>query len=231
MVERIRQFLYLLTFGPGTSTEKTTHTGYRDLTDRICKEWKRPTYGLLRLVRLGILVSRYVSPTVLIDSAVNAKKDSMVGVSREVMYFLRLAFFLLVLLTRLHGYKIVFGIVVFLILDIISSLLGTAFLWGTYSLDRQRSLILAISNYFEITLAFAVLYLHCDCLSVKNLCASQALYFSLVTAATVGYGDLVPNGTQGRWLVICQICVFVIFVLVILAILTSRAQQDDGGTA
>jgi hypothetical protein len=188
------------------------------------EEWKQPTFGLLRWLRLGIVASRLVSPTVLVDELVGGTKRSTVGVSRELMYYIpRDFFFLLALLTSLHGSRLVAWCVILLVLDMLGNLAGGTLIWWQDSLSQQRSFVLAMVNYFEICVAFAVLHLHFNCLSVKPLSASQALYFSFVTATTLGSADMGPAALLGRVLVICQLGVFVVFVVAFLNILRSSS--------
>jgi hypothetical protein len=223
------QVLRLLTgllVGPGAGEPLPTQ-GYRRLSELIHEEWERPTFGLLRLFRLGILIGTYASPTLLVDQLFKSTSRSVVGLSRELLYQLpRDVFFLAVLVTRLHQSPTVMGLVAFLVLDILVHLAGSALVWGSYSIDPQRSLIWAVVNYFEITVAYAALYVHCDCFNVAHPGAIQGLYFSLVTATTVGFGDLYPKGSVGQAIVASQLGIFVVFVLVVLTSLQSRASQS-----
>jgi len=91
-------------------------------------------------------------------------------------------------------------------------------IWGLRSLNR--SLILLMINFFEIVIGFAALFLkigsiwnsQCDPITLK----SEALYFSVVTITTLGYGDYYPSVTLSRWLCCAEtIMGFVLVVLVI----------------
>jgi len=105
----------------------------------------------------------------------------------------------------------------------------------------RRSLVIAVVNFYEVVVGFAILYLHCDCVrqtggdlgSLQG--AVAAFYFSLVTMATVGYGDFVATTSVGRGLVIAQITSTIVFVLFLLpalvsvfsSSLTSRRAKDS----
>lgn len=90
--------------------------------------------------------------------------------------------------------------------------------WGLRSLNR--SLILLMINYSELVIGFAALFLNTgsiwnsqgDSITLK----SDALYFSVVTITTLGYGDYHPSDTLGRWL--CSAETIMGFVLIILVI-------------
>jgi voltage-gated potassium channel Kch len=103
----------------------------------------------------------------------------------------------------------------------------------------RRSLVIAVVNFYEILTAFAILYLHCGCIVLSGSQdpisrAGVALYFSMVTMVTVGYGDFVPNTSAGRVLVGLQLTTTIIFVLFLLPALVSvfstslrRTQEKD----
>ena len=85
----------------------------------------------------------------------------------------------------------------------------------------RRILILAFHNYVEVILWFAIFFVDfpehfnaAPCGADKSICG---VYFSLVTMATVGYGDIFPKDEWGRALVGTQVAVAIFLTLVILA--------------
>lgn len=111
-------------------------------------------------------------------------------------------------------------------------LLGQIFL---RNLDRPpasygRSLVLLLVNYIEFASAFAVLYfgtasLHYSRNDMVVRAWQDILYFSFLTAATVSYGDIVPNGL-GRFIAVAQILITFVFVVVVLQTFISRLQDQ-----
>src|SRR5258708_8103243 len=91
----------------------------------------------------------------------------------------------------------------------------------------RRSLVIAVVNFYEVVVSFAILYLHCECVRQTGgdlgglQGAIAAFYFSLVTMATVGYGDFVCSTFLRRQLVIAQITSTIVFVLFLLPALVS----------
>ena len=66
-----------------------------------------------------------------------------------------------------------------------------------------RALVLGLINYLEIMLLFAVVYA-AYLPRLRNAGGwSDAVYFSAITQATLGYGDLLPTGHL-RWFVSAQ---------------------------
>ena len=82
-----------------------------------------------------------------------------------------------------------------------------------------RSLILSLSSYFEIAVVFAVLYGLVAYQFNPPLGARRALYFSFVTIATLGYGDIVPHsdGWTAQLFVIAEIAIGLYFVAIVIA--------------
>lgn len=72
-----------------------------------------------------------------------------------------------------------------------------------------RALILLFIHYIEIVLIFAALYLFFQVVSHQHLfvigpdkvdlTAGQAIYFSVITAATIGFGDITPLSAVTRF--------------------------------
>jgi len=91
----------------------------------------------------------------------------------------------------------------------------------------RRTLLIAAANFAEVIIGFAIIHLHVrdisrNCSGANRLTDSiDAVYFSIVTIMTVGYGDFVPCGTAGRLLVIAELAAGVVFVIVVVPLLLS----------
>jgi preprotein translocase subunit SecG len=96
----------------------------------------------------------------------------------------------------------------------------------------RRSVLIASVNFFEIVLAFAVMYRASSSVAQNNdlnpllLTPRLALYFSLVTMTTVGYGDYVPAGHVGRTLAALQLTTVVLFLVFLLPALVSAFSAE-----
>lgn len=84
---------------------------------------------------------------------------------------------------------------------------------------RWEVVAAGIGLYAGLVVGFALLYWATDGLSQSDI--GSALYFSVVTQATVGYGDVVATG-PGRFLVIGQVLSAVAFIAVVPAIILLR---------
>lgn len=81
-----------------------------------------------------------------------------------------------------------------------------------------RNLLSIFLNFLQVAFAFAVFYLNAG-LNVSGL---QAIYFSLVTQTTVGYGDILPIGDNLIYLTILQIIISLLFVYLFFASIISN---------
>jgi hypothetical protein len=51
----------------------------------------------------------------------------------------------------------------------------------------------------------------------KHLSPSQAIYFSFITAATIGYGDISPKDDYIQQIVIAQVIISLVFIVMFIA--------------
>lgn len=71
-----------------------------------------------------------------------------------------------------------------------------------------RGIILLFINYFEIILGFAFFY---QCYWGTEKSIYDLIYFSFITATTIGYGDISPLNEITKTIVIIQTIVTLIF--------------------
>lgn len=84
----------------------------------------------------------------------------------------------------------------------------------------QRSAVLAIINFFELMLCFAVVYASSFLAGRWTATEFDPLYFSAITQLTVGYGDIAPQGLA-RLVVGVHTCLTFVLALIALSRLVS----------
>src|ERR1051326_6018799 len=90
---------------------------------------------------------------------------------------------------------------------------------------RLASVSLCLVSYASTVYGFAVSYIYLSRIDPKaynigELDMFTGVYFSFVTAATVGYGDIVPVSKAARLLVMAEIVMSLIFVIFFFSILS-----------
>jgi hypothetical protein len=103
---------------------------------------------------------------------------------------------------------------------------------GSITLD---GVFAAVAAYLLIAFAFAEVYLLLqmsapdsfrfpapDAAEIGPSLASSMLYFSFVTIATLGYGDVLPHSETARMLAVIEAVVGQFYVAVIVALLVSK---------
>ena len=130
-------------------------------------------------------------------------------------------------------------IVVYRLIDIFIYRLYTIFVvrliipdktgWDLKSLNR--SLVSLFINYLEIIFGFASLYLVTDSVGYNlDLSLSSwvdALYFSVITITTLGYGDIKPIAELGKWLTLLETMMGFILVVLVLGSFLAGVQGID----
>ena len=84
----------------------------------------------------------------------------------------------------------------------------------------RRSLILAVHNYFEVLIWFAIFYRNFFDSFISKFDLNTiniSLYYSLVTMSTLGYGDIAPRTTEARMMVFTHTVIAIFLTLMILA--------------
>ncbi len=96
--------------------------------------------------------------------------------------------------------------------------------------NYNRSLILLFFNFVEVIGSYGVIYAAGNYLNepIKNI--AEALYFSLITGATVGYGDVYPISQDGKMLVMTQLVSTLSFLILFFNFFAPRAQDLPVGS-
>ena len=119
----------------------------------------------------------------------------------------------------------------YFLVDIVQHLMGLIFLSNVYTFfpSLEKNVAHLALNVIEIVLAFAVLYLHFHAVGTHGVASTDPvslLYFSMVTFATVGYGDIGPITTLGRAMVGSQILISFLFVSIVCGSFVADMRKD-----
>jgi hypothetical protein len=88
----------------------------------------------------------------------------------------------------------------------------------------KRSMLLLFFNYLEIAFAYAVFYATADVLNKPFGHWFDAVYFSIITSSSVGYGDFYPVTVLGKFLVTSQALLFLFFIILFLNFFSTKVK-------
>lgn len=98
---------------------------------------------------------------------------------------------------------------------------------------RASTVAAAVTSYllsvYGFSVAFFFVSLGTPAAFTQRLGLSDALYFSVVTAATVGYGDIAPVAGIARVLVIVEILMSFGYAVFIFSALATGGRSQQGG--
>ena len=149
------------------------------------------------------------------------------------LYVLFWAIALTVMLTRTSAGMVLFAFVAaYRVLDILGYQMCVILIdsqnpeWRLASL--RRSFLSSLVNIYEIVAAFAILYI-----AIANISHSSnpelvisdpatSFYYSLVTMATLGYGEFVPKDLLSRNIVVAQIISELLFLAIFVPVFSAN---------
>ena len=89
----------------------------------------------------------------------------------------------------------------------------------------MRTLLLLTLNFLESGLTFAIIYLSGNYLNVQMLMPIDAIYYSFVTSATIGYGDIYPITVIGKKIALIQIFCSISYIVLFFNFFSSKANH------
>jgi voltage-gated potassium channel Kch len=126
--------------------------------------------------------------------------------------------------------------VCFGLVDLYAYLLGLVFLRPFFhpAASHGRNVLLLGINLLEAIFGYAILYVHYGAIGTGISTSGaiegsrEALYFSVVTTTTVGYGDIRPLSSIGQNIAMIQMISSLVFITVIATSFISNLPQKSG---
>lgn len=212
------------------SFQKEGHSGYKQQLVKISDVWNgnhQHDYGILRVFRLTLVSALLLFPGVLIDQVFRKSSTISRKLIVELYVIFKMIFPIVVLSNHLYNSSFVFYFGIYLLIETYIYLFSKIFLGDQHSItSNMRTLMLLIINFLESSFTFAVIYLSGSYLNIKPDEVLDAVYYSFVTSATIGYGDIFPNTNQGKITVILQILSSVSFIVLFFNFFSGKAHQQ-----
>lgn len=197
--------------------------------------WNNENYyafGLERVFRLLLAVVQLLMPVMLVKILFGGRGFLVKKLAVEAYVLLKAIFPILILQFDFFQHRICMFICVIFIIETVFYLLYLVFLSDQISnqASYKRSLLFLFLNYIEIALCFSAIYAYLNHYhsfsTIKPFPSKTAvIYYSFVTAASIGYGDYSPNTDMGQILVIFQSLIFFLYLAIILNFFHSRSSE------
>lgn len=180
--------------------------------------------GIEKLVRLFLSSSQLLFPGVYIKYLAYLKGYEYRDLALDFYVLLKVTFPLLILIYHWQSYHFVIWIMIYVLLETVLYIPTLIFASDMFSKPRsyKRSMLLLFLNYLEIIISFGVLYSCGDYLNKPFNHWFDAIYFSTINSASIGYGDFYPVTTIGKVLATAQAFLFLFFVVLFLNFFTAK---------
>jgi hypothetical protein len=183
--------------------------------------------GLERIMRLFLICIQFFFPGLYIRHIFARYGLTYKNLAIELYIIFKLIFPLWVLFSDEHHNLYFQFLSMYFLLETILYIAALVFVSDMFASTRSsnRAILLLLFNYMEITFNFALIYCGFDLLSENAIRPVDFLYFSFVTSASLGFGDIHPVFDGGKILVCAQSFIFLVFVVLFINFFNGRRQK------
>jgi hypothetical protein len=207
---------------------------YRQQLTYVRDIWLDKTlFGLERWVMLALAAIRLLLPSMVVNVVAGRFTYPSNKVVVDVYCLLKTLVLVLILKEGLAPMKWALVVAGVLLVDLYVYLLSVVFLGrvGLYAQPASinRSILLALVNFVELAAAASIVYLHLGALCYAGTVVTgwhQAFYFSVITATTIGFGDIKPCSPHGRLVSSLHALGALVFIGVVFTMLVSHIRLE-----
>ena len=175
-------------------------------------------------MRLFLSSSQLFFPGVYIKYLAYLKGYEYRDLALDFYVLFKVTFPLLILLNHWQSNPYIIWFMIYLLVETVLYIPTLIFASDLFSKPRsfKRSMLLLFLNYVEIIIAYAVLYSCGDFLNEPLKNSFDAIYFSIITLSTIGYGEYYPVTQIGKILASSQAILFLFFAILFLNFFTTK---------
>lgn len=235
-LKKIHTFILTLLLGQENSRPKNNlRPAIKNQCLNVKRIWNNKHYndfGIERIIRLTLALSLFIFPGLYVRHIFG--KMGLLGRKLGIEFYVILKLFLPIIFFKLNLTKHLFMAIIsgVMAIETILYLATLIYLSNEFAkpISYRRSITTLFINYIEVCLDFAVIYSFCN-LTIPNFFNHtlttdlQSIYFSFVTSATVGYGDITTSNSLGQFLIISQIVIFLVFIALFINFFASKVQD------
>lgn len=227
MLKQLKKILSKLLLGNVSNVIKPRFNPLQKRIQNIKSIWNndhQDDNGLEKITRLFLSSSQLLFPGIYIKYFANKKGIEYQDLALDSYVLLKVFFPVLILMNHWEHQSYIVYIMVYLLLETVLYIPTLIFASDLFSKPRsyKRSMLLLFFNYLEIVVAYAVLYSHGNYLNKPFTYWFDAVYFSIITSSSIGYGDYFPITTIGKFLVSTQALLFLFFVVLFLNFFSTK---------
>lgn len=194
--------------------------------------WNNKSYndfGLERMLRLALILSSFIMPGTLIRQLCGRKQLLIRKVVIEGYSLFKIGWYYFLFEADLTTSTTALVISLVLTIDTVHFMFSKIFLNDIHKqpISFKRTLLMTLINILEVILCFGFIYSYIDDTnqvasqmvfsSGHHLSDLQTVYFSFVTSATIGYGDIAP---------VAPIMLSLFFLVIVITTITNRLHDD-----
>jgi hypothetical protein len=183
--------------------------------------------GIEKIVRLFLSSSQLLFPGVYIKYLTNKIGPEYRDLAMDFYVLSKVTFPLLILIYGWQNYDCIIIIMVYVLLETVLYIPTLIFASDLFNRPQsyKRSMLLLFFNYIEIVVSFGVLYTLGNNMNVPFKHWFDPIYFSVVSANSIGFGDYVPVTTYAKVLVSIQAMFFLSFVVLFLNFFSTKVKS------
>lgn len=183
--------------------------------------------GIEKIFRLLLSSSQLLFPGIYIKYFSRKKGIEYQDLAIDIYILIKVAFPITILIYQWYTIDWVVIVMTYLFLETIFYIPTLIFASDLFSRPRsyRRSMLLLFFNYLEIVLAYAVFYSCGNYLNKPFEHWFDAVYFSIITSSSIGYGDFHPVLPMGKFLVSTQALLFLFFIVLFLNFFSTKVKS------
>ena len=183
--------------------------------------------GIEKIFRLLLSSSQLLFPGIYIKYFSRKKGIEYQDLAIDIYILIKVAFPITILIYQWYTIDWVVIVMMYLFLETIFYIPTLIFASDLFSRPRsyRRSMLLLFFNYLEIVLAYAVFYSCGNYLNKPFEHWFDAVYFSIITSSSIGYGDFHPVLPMGKFLVSTQALLFLFFIVLFLNFFSTKVKS------
>jgi hypothetical protein len=183
--------------------------------------------GIEKIVRLVLSSSQLLFLGVYIKYLAAKKGTEYEDLAMDFYVLFKVGLPLYILTNNLQSTNWLLTLMIYITLETILYIPTLIFASDLFLKPRsyKRSMLLLFFNYLEMVFAFAVLYRTGNYLNKPLLQWFDAVYFSIVTSSTIGFGDFYPITAFGKLVVCTQSLLVLMYVVLFLNFFSTKIKS------